>query len=73
MALGKQEVLTSHSYVTARTTAYCPIRSSTFPLHKRNMPIDQVRRKRMLGHIDRWKSSGITQLDYCTKEGIDYS
>ena len=37
------------------------------------MPIDHERRKRMLGHIDRWKSSGVAQRDYCTKEGIDYN
>jgi hypothetical protein len=37
------------------------------------MPIDHERRKRMLGHIDRWKSSGVAQRDYCTQEGIDYS
>jgi hypothetical protein len=37
------------------------------------MPIDHERRKKLLGHIDRWKSSGVAQLDYCTKEGIDYN
>ena len=26
----------------------------------------------MLGHIDRWKSSGMSQRDYCTQEGIDF-
>jgi hypothetical protein len=37
------------------------------------MPIDQERRKRMLGHIDRWKFSGMAQRDYCTQKGIDYN
>ncbi len=37
------------------------------------MPIDHERRKRMLGYIDRWKSSGMAQRDYCTKKGIDYN
>jgi hypothetical protein len=37
------------------------------------MPIDHERRKRILGHIDRWKSSGMAQRDYCTHVGIDYS
>lgn len=36
------------------------------------MPIDQERRKRMLGHIDRWKSSGKSQREYCKQERIDY-
>jgi hypothetical protein len=27
----------------------------------------------MLGHVDRWISSGMAQRDYCTQEGIDYS
>jgi hypothetical protein len=26
----------------------------------------------MLGHIDRCKSSGMSQRDYCTQEGIDF-
>jgi hypothetical protein len=28
---------------------------------KESIPIDHKRRKRMLGHIDRWKSSGMAQ------------
>jgi hypothetical protein len=36
------------------------------------MPIDHDRRKSMLGHIDRWKSSGMSQRDYFTQEGIDF-
>ncbi len=26
----------------------------------------------MLRHIDRWNSSGISQREYCTQEGIDF-
>ncbi len=37
------------------------------------MPIDHDRRKRILGHIDRWNSSGMAQYDYCTLEGIAYN
>jgi hypothetical protein len=37
------------------------------------MPIDHERRKTMLGHIYRWKSSGMAQREYCTQKGIGYN
>jgi hypothetical protein len=40
---------------------------------KENKPIYHEPRKRMLGHVDRWNSSGMAQRDYCTQEGIDYN
>jgi hypothetical protein len=37
------------------------------------MPIDPVRREKMLGHVARWKSGSLTQRDYCNRARIDYN
>lgn len=37
------------------------------------MPIDPVRREKMLGHVARWKAGTLTQRDYCIRARIDYN
>jgi hypothetical protein len=48
-------------YVTAHQQHIAQSAVAVFLCIKENMPIDHEPRKRMLGHIDRWKSSGMAQ------------